>query len=375
MKEKILIVDDIAINRVMLTQILDDEYELLEAADGKSALSIIESKKEELGLVLLDLLMPGMSGYEVLKIMQKNKWMDKLPVLIITGDDNPDTEKKCFEYGISDFIRKPFDSVLVKKRVGNIVNLFHYQRELEKKVHKQTETLRKQYKLLQIQADKLNRRNEGLVEILGTVVEYRNMESGEHINRVKGFTEILAYQLMEDYPVYGLTKEKIKMIVTASALHDIGKIAIPDSILLKPGRLTPSEFEYMKSHTIRGGEFLQNIKGIWDAEIQNLAYEICRHHHERYDGKGYPDGLVGDDIPIAAQIVSIADVYDALVSERVYKSAYSKEEAFHMIIKGECGVFSPRLLECFRHVRDKFEAMRDEQENEDASCLLQTTDV
>ena len=195
------------------------------------------------------------------------------------------------------------------------------------------------------------------MDVLGTVVEYRNLESGEHIKRVKEFTNILAEKAAEKYPEYGLTPEKIAVIVAASPLHDIGKIAIKDSVLLKPGRLTDEEFEYMKSHTIRGCELLDSIKEDWNDDTMKYAYEICRHHHERYDGKGYPDGLVGDEIPICAQLVSVADVYDALVNERCYKDAFSKEDAYRMIITGECGVFSPKLMESFRKVRPAFEKL------------------
>ena len=198
-----------------------------------------------------------------------------------------------------------------------------------------------------------------MIDILGTVVEYRNLESGQHIERVKGYTKLLAEQLMKDYPEYGLTSDKVSVITSASALHDIGKIAIPDAILMKPGKLTQEEFEYMKSHTTKGGEILNSIKNVWDEEYGKVSYEICRHHHERYDGRGYPDGLKGEQIPLSAQIVSIADVYDALVNERVYKSAFSKEKAFQMIVTGECGVFSPKLLDCFWNARRAFERLAD----------------
>jgi putative two-component system response regulator len=187
------------------------------------------------------------------------------------------------------------------------------------------------------------------------------MESGEHIQRVKGYTEILANEMMKDYPEYELNTKKIELIVSASALHDIGKISIPDNILMKPGKLTKDEYEYMKSHTLRGCEILNQIKGAWDQEYSKYSYEICRYHHERYDGRGYPDGLKGDDIPISAQLVSIADVYDALVNERVYKDAFSKDQAFQMITQGECGVFSPKLLEAFRKVRREFEELVEKQ--------------
>jgi putative two-component system response regulator len=257
--------------------------------------------------------------------------------------------------GVSDFIRKPFDNATVKKRVNNIASLFLYQNELEEKVNKQTETLRRQYSLLQQQAERLKKSNEQIIDILGTVVESRNLESGQHIKRVKGFTRILANHAMREYPEYGLKPETIDIIVSASALHDVGKIAIPDNILLKPAKLTAEEYDYMKSHTTRGCTILENIKDAWDESYGKVSYEICRHHHERYDGRGYPDSLKGEEIPISAQIVSIADVYDALVSERVYKGAFSKSQAFQMIIEGECGVFSPKLLECFRKAKKEFE--------------------
>lgn len=362
MRNKILIVDDMELNCEILTEILEDEYSVVTAENGKQALDIIQSVNEELAVILLDLVMPEVDGFGVLEVMKKQGLMDKIPVLIISGESSIKIEKKCFEYGVSDFIRKPFDNTLVKKRVNNIVHLFQYQNELEQTVEKQTETLRKQFQLLKLQAEKLKKGNEQIIDILGTVVESRNLESGEHIRRVKEFTKILATELMKQYPEYGLTREKVDVIVAASPLHDIGKIAIPDNILLKPARLTEEEYEYMKSHTIRGCEILNNVKGVWDETYSRVCYDICRHHHERYDGKGYPDGLAGEDIPISAQIVSVADVYDALVSERVYKGAFTKDQAFHMIVTGECGVFSPKILECFRSVKKDFEELAFSQE-------------
>lgn len=364
MRNKVLIVDDMEVNRGILAEILKDGYAVMEAEDGQEALDVIAQHKDEILVVLLDLIMPKTDGFVVLEAMKEQMLIEELPVIIISGEDSVDAEKRCFDYGVSDFIRKPFDSTLVKKRVSNIANLFMYRNQLEEKVERQTETLRKQLKLLQYQADKLKRNNTQIIDILGTIVEYRNLESGEHVKRVKVFTRILAEEMMKEYPEYGLTKEKIEVIVSASALHDIGKIAIPDNILLKPGKLTAEEFEYMKSHTTRGCEILNNITGVWDEEYGRVSYNICRHHHERYDGKGYPDKLQGDEIPVSAQIVSIADVYDALVSERVYKDSYSKEQAFHMIVTGECGIFSPKLLECFRNVKEAFEELEQEMETE-----------
>ena len=358
MSNTVLVVDDMEINREILAEILGEEYQVETAEDGRKALEIIKERQEELAVVLLDLMMPVVDGFAVLEEMQKMGWIDRIPVLIISGETSVKAERKCFDYHISDFIRKPFDNALVKKRVRNVVSLFQYQRNLEDKVQEQTRTLREQNKLLQLQADKLRKSNTNIIEILGTVVEYRDFESGEHINRVKGYTRILAERLAVEYPEYGLDQERIEVIVSASALHDVGKIAIPDNILLKPGRLTDEEFACMKTHTTRGGEILQNIRNAWDEEYGEISYQICRHHHEKFDGRGYPDGLVGDDIPIAAQIVSIADVYDALVNERVYKDAFSKEEAFRMITEGECGKFNPKLLECFRIERKAFEELK-----------------
>ncbi len=359
MSNKVLIVDDVEINREILAKILEKEYDVFQAGSGNAALDIMEEHHEDIVAILLDLIMPEMDGFAFMDELKKRGYMGKIPILIISVETSVEVETRCFEYGVSDFIHKPFDYGVVKRRVDNIVELFLYRWELETKVGKQTEMIRRQFELLQKQADKLQKSNVRIIEVLGTVVEERNLESGEHIKRVKGFTKILAKQMQEDYPEYGLNDDSVNMIALASVLHDVGKISIPDGILLKEGRLTSNEFEYMKTHTTRGCEILQHITGVWDDDFGKLCYDICRHHHERYNGKGYPDGLSGDEIPISAQLVSIADVYDALVSERVYKPAFSKEEAFHMIMNGECGVFSPKLLDCFQKAKGKFEELAD----------------
>ena len=347
MRNKILIVDDQEMNREILTEILKNEYSIMEADGGRKAISMIQKHQSEIAVVLLDLVMPEVDGYAVLEVMKNQAWLKTIPVLVITAESKASVESRCFEMGVSDFIKKPFDNAIIRNRVKNIVDLFTYKNHLEEKVEKQTETLKKQYKLLVMQAEKLKESNTKIIDILGTVVECRNLESGEHIKRVKDFTRILAEQMMNDYPEYELTQDKIDIIVSASSLHDIGKIAIPDNILLKPGKLTKDEYEYMKSHTTRGCEVLNNIQDVWDETYSKVSYDICRHHHERYDGKGYPDGLAGEEIPISAQLVSLADVYDALVSERVYKS-----------------IFSPKLLECFRKTKKKFEAMNKAQKQQ-----------
>lgn len=357
MKHKILIFDDNHKDCQELENILEKDYEIEATESTQDVLTILLDVDSRISALLMDIKIPTQDIFFLLKQMKYLKLLSKIPVLMISGEHSVAVEKKCFEMGVSDFITEPFAPALVRKRVKNAVELFIYKTQLEHKVEKQTCTLKNQLKILQKQAKKLQESNDKIIEILGTVVECRNLESGEHIKRVKAFTEILATQLMKIYPEYELTDKKIRMIVAASTLHDIGKIVIPDKILLKPGRYTKEEFEYMKSHTTRGCDMLYIIGDIWNDEYQQASYEICRYHHERYDGKGYPEGLSGDDIPISAQIVSVADVYDALVFERLYKNAYPPEVAFDMIINGECGVFSPKIMNCFRMVKDKFEAL------------------
>ncbi len=356
MSDKILIVDDAEINREILREMLKDDYEILEADNGQTGLDIVSAEKTAISAILLDIVMPVMDGFEFMTRLHDMKIMDKIPVLVISGDNTVQNEKKCFDYGVSDFIGRPFNAILVKKRIQNMVSHFSYKNKLEEKVQEQTAVLRRAYNTLKGQAERLEKRNREIIDMLGTVVEYRNLESGEHIQRVKGYTKILAMKFSELYPEYGLTQQMIETIVMSSALHDLGKIAIPDSILMKPGRLTNDEYEYMKSHTIRGCEILETVDKGWKSDSKQISLDIIRHHHERFDGNGYPDGLKGDDIPISAQLVSLADVYDALVSERCYKDAFSKDKAFHMIIGGECGVFSPKMMEVFRNVRDQLES-------------------
>lgn len=358
MRNKVLIVDDVEINRSILRSILENEYTIVEAENGKQALDIIEEQKNGLSAILLDLVMPEMDGKQVLEELNKRKIMGNIPVLVISGENSYEIEQECFDLGISDYIAKPFNNVLIQKRVKNVAGLYEYKLQLEEKVKEQTAVLRKAYQTLKVQAEKLQRNNQQIVDMLGTVVEFRNLESGEHIMRVKQYTKILAEGVMKEYPEYELTPEKIDTIVAASSLHDIGKITIPDRILLKPGKLTRDEFEYMKSHTTRGCELIDQINVDWNPELRQAVYEICRHHHERYDGRGYPDALAGEEIPLSAQLVSIADVYDALVNERCYKDAYSAEESYRMMIHGECGVFSPKLMDVFQKTRKQFEMLK-----------------
>ncbi len=358
MERVIVIVDESEEIRKELSDILADEYSILTAADEVSAMKLVEQNLDIVSEIIVNINIIKQNDYAELKEKHKNDAWKKIPILAVAKPSESEGELHCLELGISDFIHLPFKTGVVRNRVRNLAQLYSQNSILEEKIRVQTEQLRSQYTILQGQAKELKQSNQNIIDILGTVVECRNLESGVHIKHVKEYTKILAEQLRLDYPEYGLTDSKIEVIVNASALHDIGKIAIPDEILLKPGKLTREEFEYMKSHTTRGGEILQNIKGTWGKEYDKYCYEICRHHHERYDGKGYPDGLVGEDIPISAQIVSLADVYDALVAERVYKEAFSKDQAFGMIMQGECGVFSPKLLEAFQKARTQMETVQ-----------------
>lgn len=357
MREKVLIIDDMELNREMLDEILSDEYDVIQAEGGITGMQMLGKYRESIAVVLLDLLMPDVDGYTVLEYMNAEHLIGRIPVLIISTETSGLVEERCFDLGVSDFIRKPFADYQIKRRVNNIVDLFSYRRELERKVERQTATVRRQYQILQDQEQKLRRSNENITDVLATIVEYRNLEDAAHVTNVKTYTGILAKQVAADYPEYGLTPEKMEVIVAASVLHDIGKIVIPDNILLKPARLTEEEMDCMKTHTLRGAEMIESIEGVWDAGYKSIACEIAKSHHEKYDGSGYPDGLKGDEIPVSALIVSIVDAYDALTSERVYKKAYSSKEAFDMITSGQCGVFAPKILDCFSKVREQLEAV------------------
>ncbi|NTV79780.1 MAG: response regulator [Clostridiales bacterium] len=323
--EMILVVDDKEINRAILCNIFEKDYQLLEAQDGVQALKLVEQYEDRIVMILLDIVMPIKDGFAVLEELNHKKILQKIPVILITGDESKESERKAYEYKVSDIILKPFDSHIVQRRIYNMIELYSYKNRLEHMVKEQTSTLMKQ-------AAKLKEANNQVIDTLSTIVEFRNLESGLHIMRIKGFTRILAKQVAHFCPEYELTDEKIEIISQVATMHDVGKIVIPDSILLKPTKLTEDEFEIMKSHTTKGCEIISMITGLEDQSYYDYGYEICRHHHERYDGKGYPDNLLGDEIPISAQIVSVADVYDALVSDRVYKAAYSKERAYQMII-------------------------------------------
>ncbi len=355
--KNILIVDDAEINRGILAEIFKGDFGIYEADNGRKALEIIATKRDSISAILLDVVMPEMDGFRLLQELSKHKIPDRIPILMITADASTDTEKRCYEGGATDVIHKPFDAVVVKHRVTRAVELYKSRVELEQKITDQTRVLKKQYMVLKKQEERLRETNSRIIDTICTIVEFRNLESGYHLKRIKGFVQILANTAMRNYPEFGLTPHKIEVITNASVMHDIGKITVPDEILLKPGRLTPDEFDIMKSHTTRGCEIVKMLADLQDKEYMEVSYDICRHHHEKYDGKGYPDGLKGEEISIAAQLTSLADVYDALVSDRVYKSAFAPSKAYEMIKNGESGIFSTKMLACFDIARPEMEAM------------------
>lgn len=343
-KNTLLIVDDMDINREILMDIFEEQFDAIEAADGEEAIRQLEMHKDEIALMFLDLQMPQKNGLEVLEYMNRENLMQKIPVIMITGEATVESDVNAYELGVSDIIYKPFSEAIVIRRTLNLIELFEHRIHLEEELKKRTQELMKS-------REKLSKSNEFLIDALSSVVEFRSMESGEHIQRVKYFTNVILKYLNKLYPEYGLTDEQIHLITHAAALHDIGKIAIADNILMKPGKLTKDEFEVMKTHTTVGCEILEKFKQE-ENEFYRYCYDICRYHHERYDGGGYPDKLVGEDIPIWAQVVSVVDVYDALVSKRVYKIPYAVDEAARMIREGECGVFSPKILDCFEQAKN-----------------------
>ena len=336
-KSQILLVDDSKLNRMILAEILGDGYHILEAENGQECLGKLRAETGNIALVLLDINMPVMDGFEVLKAMNANHTIEDIPVIMISSEDSDAAIRRSYELGASDYVNRPFDARIVYRRVTNTIKLYAKQR-----------------RLVQMVSDQIRARENNtdmLVGVLSHIVEFRNGESGLHVRHIRMITELLLHRLLEISSRYSITAEQQDMIPLASALHDIGKIGIEEKILNKPGKLTPEEFEVMKTHSMLGAQILYDLDNFSEQPLLQTAYEIARWHHERWDGRGYPDGLKGDEIPISAQLVSLADVYDALTSERCYKKAFSHEKAMQMILNGECGAFNPLLLQCLTNIQ------------------------
>lgn len=335
---RILIVDDSEMNRMILSEMLKGEFEILEAENGEACLDMLSRYETKISLILLDIVMPGMDGFGVLEYMNRNNLIEDIPVIMISGEDSGEVIKQAYEWGVSDYIKRPFDTEVVHRRVLNTIKLYAKQRRL--------------VALVTNQVFEKEKNNRMLISVLSQIVEFRNGESGAHVLNINTLTTMILEQLVKKTDKYHLSWSDRMLISTASSLHDIGKIGIDEKILNKPGRLTPEERKIMEKHTVIGADMLSSLQMYGDEPLMKVAYQICRWHHERYDGKGYPDGLKGEEIPISAQVVALADVYDALTSERVYKKAYSHEKTVQMICNGECGTFNPLLIECLCDIQD-----------------------
>ena len=334
--QQILIVDDSDMNRAMLREILKDNYSILEAGNGVECLSCVEHMGSSLSLILLDLNMPEMDGFEVLAELSRLGYMDDIPVIIISGTDSTADICRAYDLGATDYIHRPFNTQVIYRRVSNTITLMAKQRRMAELVNRQIDRATKQQELM--------------VDFLSRIIGYRSGESNPHFANISTLSALLLQALQKRKNHYGLTEQDCQLIATAAVFHDVGKIGIPESILLKPGKLTAEEFEVMKTHTLIGDNLIKSLEIYHDEPLLQMAAQICRWHHERYDGGGYPDGLKGEEIPICAQVVSIADVYDALTSARPYKPAFSSEKAIQMILNGECGVFNPVLVDCLLEV-------------------------
>ena len=353
-KTKIIIADDNFINREMLKDIFEDQYEIFEAENGREALQAMEANPDA-NLLLLDLMMPEMNGLEVLQHMTRTRLIEKIPVIMITGEATQESDMLAYEYGVSEVIYKPFEPSLTKRRAQNVIELYRQRNHMAEEIEKQNKEIFEMH-------ERIIRNNSFLINALSSVVEFRSAESGNHVRRVAEYTKVMLENVRALYPQYGLTEDQITEMSQAAELHDLGKIAIPDAILGAPRKLTKEEFEEMKKHTVYGCEILERFKQV-DTDFYRYCYEIIRWHHERDDGRGYPDGISGDQIPIYAQATGVADCFDALVSKRVYKDAFSMDTAFDMIMNGECGKFSDTILRAFEAAKPEMYRIAEEFKN------------
>ena len=337
-RQKILIADDSEMNRSILTDMLGEEFDIIEAADGVEAIEQLEKYDVEISLVLLDIVMPRLDGFGVLAKMNEKKLIQDIPVIIISSENASSFVERAYELGATDYIQRPFDTHVVRRRSLNTIMLYGKQKLLKGLIEEQIYKREKEQTLM--------------IDILSHIVEFRNGESGQHVVNIRLITDLMLKTLVGITDKYNLTSSDIDIITLASSLHDIGKIAIDEKILNKPGRFTDEEFAIMKTHTSKGAEMLEKLPNVKTEPLVQKAYEIARWHHERYDGRGYPDGLKGEEIPVSAQIVALADVYDALTSERCYKKAFTHEQAISMISNGECGTFNPLLIDVLNKVAD-----------------------
>ena len=344
-KKRILIIEDDELNRAVLESVFEDDYEILEAADGQEGLEQLKANEDRICAILLDLIMPVMDGITFLHRISESGLQNDIPIFVVSAYQSTPSISEAYRMGVMDVIAKPVVPFIITRRVNSVIELFAARRQLSSEVQSQQAELMRQQQIIGL--------NNGMIEVLFAAIEFRSGETGEHVRKIRRITETM---LTETSLGAGFSQTEILCIAVASMLHDIGKISIPDAVLNKPGRLTDEERQIMQTHTTLGEQFLGNIPQLKNHEIFSYACDIALHHHERWDGRGYPEGLKGDEISIPAQVVSIADVYEALLSKRVYKDAYSRDKAVQMILNGECGVFSQRLLDAFVECEPKLYA-------------------
>jgi putative two-component system response regulator len=340
-KAAVLIVDDAEVNVMILSEILQADYHVLSAGNGREALEKLRTVPVLPKLILLDVMMPEMDGKEMFEILKADEVFRRIPVIFITAEN--DSESELLAAGAVDFINKPFQPDIVKHRVRNQIELKKYSDSLEEMVAEKTA--------------EATRTLDNVLRGLANVIEHRDVESGQHVRRTQKFVRALANHLVDTNSVYAEELRRLDptTIVKAMALHDVGKIAIPDRILLKPGKLNDDEFAIMKTHTIRGKEIIGELGDVNSSLYLRHCEDICYCHHERYDGKGYPQGLSGNDIPLAARLASLSDVYDALVCARVYKPAFAYDEAIAIITEGRGTQFDPILTDAVVRIKDIFQ--------------------
>lgn len=358
--KKILVADNVEMNKSILRELFGSQYDMIETDSSEIAFRLLIQYKHDISIILINETIAQNFTQSMIKTLKDLNIFENIPLIIILNKDYLKTKGLNINFPCSDVISSPVNPYIIKKRVANLIDLYSHKNDLEKRVQEQTAKIIAQNDMLKIQQKKINTINNDMLDTLSTVIEYRDVESGRHIHRIKEFTRVLLRVLAKNYPKYNLIEEKINLIASASSIHDIGKIAIPDAILLSPRRLTYDEFKIMKFHTIKGCEILNQLDSVERNEYFKYCYEICRYHHEKWDGLGYPDGLVGDEIPISAQVVSVADCYDALTSERPYKAAFTHEQAVEMIRTGACGAFSEEMMDCFSRVLPQFKKLAQE---------------
>lgn len=346
-RNTILIAEDADINRELLSSMFEEQYNVLEAENGQVAIECLDAKKDEIACLLLDLIMPVKNGFDVMEYMHETKLIDTIPIILITGDDSKQTEETAYNFGASDLIYKPYNMQVVMRRVKNIVDLYAHKNSIEQAMQEESKKVREQ-------AQEIRKNNVLIIDALGKIVEYRTNETHEHTKRVQAYTKLLLKYAMQLHPELHLTHDDVHMIVRAAAVHDIGKLGIPDEVLLKHTNLTDEDIKVKRSHTTVGCEILEFFSGISNKKFYQYCYDVCRYHHERWDGSGYPEQLKGDAIPVAAQLVALADAYDSLVGKRMYNTPYTHPTAVQEIVSGALGEFSPLALECFDLAKEEF---------------------